>query len=502
MLRFFGLVGAAARGLVVRAEELDSWNGSSPVYITTARSTYDSHGRILVATDESDHPTTMSYTPATGGPVTATSLKNAKDQVTTTTVDPAWGRAVSTVDPNGFKSELTYDGLGRNRDVWTPGRDKATQSPNMKFRYDIRKDAPSSVTTETLLPVGDLYLKTITIYDGTLRARQTQTQAPGGGRTISDTLRDSRGLVTWQAKEYYDTSGTGPQTTLVGAGQPAIPGTIETTFDGAARPIAEIFKASGVEKWRSSIAYDGDRVHITPPAGGTPTTTISDARGKTMSLRQYAGTTPTGTFDETTYGYNKHGKMTSATDAMGNAWTWDYDLRGRLKSVSDPDSGLTTTTYYPTGEIKTTTDATGATLAYNYDLLGRKTSIHDGSPTGNMRAKWVYDTLPNGIGAISRSIRYDNTKEYVNEVVGYDNAGRPTGSRVSIPAGEAGLTGIYETAVAYRPDGSLGRLDLPAVGGLPFESIVYGYNDVGANTDMVRPKASMCTPPRSTSLAT
>ena len=46
-------------------------------------------------------------------------------------------------------------------------------------------------------------------------------------------------------------------------------------------------------KWTTTTAYGGDHVDVTPPEGGTATTTYTDARGRTSELRQYHGATPT-----------------------------------------------------------------------------------------------------------------------------------------------------------------------------------------------------------------
>lgn len=476
---------APTRGLPVKVQEVGSWSGSSPVWVTTAQSTYDVHGRSIEMTDEIGRESTIAFTPTTGGPVTATTATNPLGHSTTTVMEPAWGRAVRTTDPNGHVAELTYDGLGRVTAAWVPGRNRATQSPSVEFDYLIRNDAPSAVITRELLPIGGAYLTTVSLFDGMLRARQTQAQAPGGGRTISDTFYDSRGLTAWTSKEFYDDSGAPPDTTLVGpAGQAEFSGIVENVYDGAGRVIHEITKALGTETWRSSYAYGGDRVHFTPPQGGTATTTITDARGQTVALRQYHGPSPTGAYDEITYGYTERGELASVDDESGNTWTYAYDQRGRQISATDPDAGTTTSTYDAAGQLLASTDGRGLTLGYTYDALGRQTSMRDGSPTGPKRAEWIYDTLTHGTGQLTRSIRHDGGDHYVSEVTGYDPAGRPTGTRVIIPAAEDGLAGTYETSLTYHPDGSVNTVQLPAVGDLPSENLVFAYNDVGLQTEL------------------
>ncbi|MPZ28397.1 MAG: hypothetical protein GEV12_18800 [Micromonosporaceae bacterium] len=468
------------RGLPVRTEEVDSWDGAAPQWVTTSRTRYDSHGRQVEVRDALDRPTTTSFTPATGGPVTATTTVNPLGDAATSELAPAWQAPTRTTDPNGQVTDLTYDGLGRLTGVWLPGRNSATQTPNLRYDYLVRSDRPSAVTTGTMLPTGD-FLTSITLLDGLLRERQTQTQATGGGRVITDTVHDTQGLVAWQSRGYYNSGA--PATALVGtAGEPQIPGITEYRHDGAERVVAEIFRRNGQEAWRTGYAYEGDRVLTTPPAGGTATTVITDARGQTVQRWQHHGPEPAGAHDTTRYAYTKRGELASVTDQADNTWTYRYDQRGRLVESVDPDRGRTVTSYDAAGQELTVTDARGVTLGYTYDDLGRRTSVRDGSPAGPTLAEWVYDTLDNGVGQLTRSIRHAGGQRYVSEVTGYDEAGRPTGTRVVIPESEEGLAGTYSTTASYRPDGSLWTSELPQLGDVPSELLLYAYDDVGAQT--------------------
>src|SRR5207248_826162 len=124
----------------------------------------------------------------------------------------------------------------------------------------------------------------------------------------------------------------------------------------------------------------------TPPTGGTPTMTLTDAHDRTVELRQYLSGSPSGTYQYAQYTYDRLGRQTSVNDhaagATGNVWAWEYDLRGRKVRSVDPDKGTSTFTYDDVGQILATTDSRGRTLAYGYDNLGRKTSMFDGSTTG------------------------------------------------------------------------------------------------------------------------
>ncbi|TMR25008.1 hypothetical protein ETD86_02510 [Nonomuraea turkmeniaca] len=479
------------RGNPVKTEELASWNGSTPGYVTTERTVYDAAGRVIESYDALNRKTTTAYTPALAGPVTQVVTTNPAGHKTTVTNAPAWQLPVKTVDANDAVSEMVYDGLGRLLKVWTPDRPRTTKTPGLQFSYAIRSTAPSAVTSQMMLPNGDAYKTSITLYDGLLRERQIQVQAPGGGRVVSDTVHDSRGLVEWTSTPYYDMSNAPPSTTLVtSVGTPEIPAMTRHVHDGAGREVAEIFLINGNERWRTTTAYGGDRVTVTPPAGGTATMTISDALGRTMERRQYhalgsAGSDDPATYDKTSYSYTERNELYNVTDAAGNVWRYHYDQRGRKWKEEDPDHGVTTMTYDDADQMLTSTDARNVTLGYTYDALGRKTSIRDGSVTGPKRAEWTFDTAPHGIGRPAKSIRYDGTSQYIDEVTGYDIAGRETTGKVTIPVAETGLAGTYSYATTYKASGQVESTTLPAAGGLGAETVAYTYDDVGNQTGIL-----------------
>ncbi len=263
---------------------------------------------------------------------------------------------------------------------------------------------------------------------------------------ITETFYNTLGEVDWTSAAYYDDSNAAPSTTL-GTPQGQIPSITQHLYDGAGRETATIFKALGAEKWRTMTGDGGDRLNTTPPVGGTATTAITNVFNQTVELRQYRNPADVGSndpskFDKTGYTYDLNGQLTKVVDAAGNEWRYEFDLRGRQTKVIDPDKGTGTTTYDVAGNVATTTaplGATTATLGYTYDAIGRRTSVRDGSPTGAKRAEWVYDTLPNGAGKLTKSIRWIGSVAYESRVGAYDTFGRPTSTSVVIPSSEGAL---------------------------------------------------------------
>ncbi|GIH00602.1 hypothetical protein Pma05_71740 [Plantactinospora mayteni] len=459
------------RGLPTLTEEMSAAGGLR----TAARNVYDVYGRVVESYDSMDNKTTTGYTPATGGPLTKKTVTNALGHVETTEYDPAWGEELATVDEGGKRTEFAYDALGRLVKVWLPGRSRS-QSPSEEYSYEITKDKPAVVATRQLQNDGASYSTSYEIFDALLRPRQTQSPAPGGGRVLTDVYHDTRGMVVRQNDPYYYDAEP-PSGDLVAVPDAQIPAQTRFLFDGAGRETAEIFLVRGVEKWRTTTAYGGDRVSVDPPAGETATTTILDAAGATLELWQYHGDSPTGGYDVTKYSYGDDGELATVTDPMNNVRRYHYDLRGRLISTDDPDSGTVTYSHDEEDRLVSSTDARGRTLTYTYDALDRVTATYEGA---TKLTAYTYDTIVKG--EPTSNTRYVDGNAYTTAVTGYDEADRPTGIRYSIPASEGALAGSYEFRSSYHLDGSVATSSEPAIGGLPAETVRNGYDALGLPT--------------------
>ncbi|MBD7950801.1 RHS repeat-associated core domain-containing protein [Oerskovia rustica] len=477
-----GYGAAPTKGLVTRTEHLKAYAGATPQYVATSTSTYDVHGRVTKSTDALGRTTTTSYTPATGGPVTKTTTTSPDPDgsgpltahTVSTDVEPLRGTPVKVTDASGKVTSGTYDALGRLTQVWQPGRVQGTDTPSAKYTYKIVTAGSNAVTSESLIHDGT-YQTSVALFDGLLRSRQTQAPSASrtdAGRVVTDTIYDSRGLATTTNAPWY-TTGAPATTTVVPT--TAVPARTKTTFDGAGRPTSSVFQVAEQDRWRTTTTYGGDRVSVDPPAGAVPTTTISDARGRTTSLLQYTGAGPTGTSQATNYTYDQAGRLTKVVDPAGNQWTYGYDLRGLQTSATDPDKGTTTSTYDDAGQLLTTTDARGVVLASVYDQLGRKTELRESTDKGTLRSSWVYDTLAKGL--LTSSTRHEGASKYVTAVTGYDPAGRPLGQAVTLPAVEGVLAGTHKTEYTYTVDGQVKTTKYPAAGALGAETVTTYFDN-------------------------
>jgi len=465
-------------GNVTKVDRAASYTGSTPNWIKRETAGYDSYGRVTSAGDALDRTTTTVYTHGPQGLLTGVKTTNPALHDATVSVHPARGLPLTATDANGKVTTGAYDALGRLTKVWLPGR-ATTLTGNAEYVYTISKTTPSHVQAKALGPNGNQIIS-FTIYDGLLRTRQTQATAPDGKRTITDTGYDARGLAAKQSSFYNNASA--PTGVLVAFADTAVDTQTRHTYDGLGRPTIEALWSRNVLTMQTAMSYDGDRVNVDPPTGATATTTISDARGRTTALRQYHGGAPTGGYDQTSYGHDRAGRLTSVTDPAGNDWGYGHDLLGRTTRATDPDTGSSTLGYDNADQLITSTDARGETLWRRYDTLGRTIEIRDDSATGALRASRTYDTVAKG--QPTSSTRHVGTAVYTVTVTGYTDLYAPAGSTVTIPAAEGNLAGTYTSSATYKVDGSPATTVLPALAGLPAETLSYGYSDAGLPTTM------------------
>ncbi|MGW3521367.1 RHS repeat-associated core domain-containing protein [Streptomyces hydrogenans] len=498
--KVLGAAPDAGQTNVTKTEQLARHESdNTPVWETVSQATYDQYGRVLVAKGQDGQPVTTTYTPATGAQPTTVKVANVKGYESSTTYDGIRGLALTTTDANGRTANSEYDALGRLTKGWSTGRAKTLQ-PNATFTYNLSATVPSTVITKKLYEDG-LWGTSVTYYDSLLRARQTQSDSLGvNGRVITDTYYDTHGRAYLTNAPYYNSSAV--STTAMFVVQPnQVPQAFQSKYDGRGRVTEAIQLSLNADKWKTTNTYGDYWTASIPPTGGTATLTIADVRGRTVEERQYKdrnpvlGAAPT-QYEKTTRAYNSAGLLASLTDSsQRNTWRYTYDLRGRQTSAADPDKGQNTTHYDANGRVDTLTDSRG-TLATTYDELGRKTTLRTGSVTGTKLAEWTYDTATGGKGLPHKSIRYDTSNAnaaYTTEITGYNAAGLPTGTKVTVPSitGEELLAGAYTVAATATPVSGMpltatySTTNTNATTALPAETVTnhYGSNDTLAIVD-------------------
>lgn len=493
-----------------KVEVATSYSGatsSTASWLTASTVTFDPMGRKLSVSDASDTTITNTYTPATAiagaGALASQAVKNELNWTSTTNFDKSWGAVTSVVDPNTKTTSATYDALGRRTAVWYADRPKAANptSPSVGYAYSLSATAASYVATTTLLSTGATNVS-YELYDGLGRLVQTQSRPEASGTLITDLEYNRSGLTSAKNDTYRTTSVTPSGTLFVPFSLSQIPSRSEVSFDGVGRTIETSLISLGTERFHSTVGYSGaDRSDVTPPSGGTPTSTYTNTLGQKTKLVQYLADTPTGTDTETTtYAYDSRGNLSAMTDPAGNTWEWFYNLLGQQVSAVDPDTGTTTVTYNNASNPVTTTDERDESVTYSYDSLNRPTALYEGSSVsgGKKIASWIYDTVAKG--QLTSSSSYTGSEvgldgaAYTTSVGVYDDAYRPKETTVSIPTAAPAFGGTsYTTKMTYFQDGNLATVALPAVGGIPAETLKYTYTHTGRLNTLVGLKAYVST---------
>ncbi|PWJ02465.1 sugar-binding protein [Streptomyces sp. NWU49] len=497
---------APTKGDATATALLKKYDGTTAVYLESG-ATYDDYGRTLTSTDltanvtvtatgiltrtprDDGRTTTTVRTPSTGFPTTtktttppATPGDASTAQTSTTTHEIRRGLPLTQTDTNNKVTNFAYDALGRSTKVWLADR-LIGQTPTYEFTYTTTENQPVAVATKTLGNNG-VQSTAYVLYDGFLRPRQTQDPGPDGGRLLTDTFYGERGQLAKEFATYY-AEGTPSTRLFLPENALSVETQNHTTYDGLGRPVESKQIAGngdgGTVLGVTKTIYGGDRVTTIPPVGGTATTALTDARGQTTELRQHHTRSATAAYDTTSYQYTPRGELAKVTDPAGNAWTYTYDLLGQQTKSIDPDKGTTVSEYDDRGQLIHTDDARPDTRApslwYKYDGLGRQTELREGSATGTLRAKWVYDTVTGAKGHLAESTRYSDGNAYTTKVVAYDRLYRPQRTSVTIPAAEGALQGTYLSSTTYKVSGMVEGTGYPKAGSLPAATVSYTYED-------------------------
>ncbi|SCL36862.1 RHS repeat-associated core domain-containing protein [Micromonospora pallida] len=481
---------APTAGVVSRGEELAAHDGTTPTYSPVGEMTVDAYGRTLTEKDAAGNTASTAYV-ETNGLTTQMAVTNPLKHATTTTVEPSLGLPTTIVDPNGKRIDLSYDSLGRLVEVWLANRSRSLgQTPSIKYTYLVRTDKALVIKTEKLKNDGT-YRAVYDILDSLTRPRQSQQEGPDGGWLISDLFYSGTGQVAKKNEPYHALGTPGDQPIVDPEG--STNGQTSYLYDGAGRTTAEIFSVAGDERWRTTTSYEGDRTHVDPPDGATPTTTVTDARGNTVEIHHYKGDSPSGPADVIRYTHTPGGELESMTDAANNVWRYSYNQLGQKVKDEDPDRGITEYAYDTLGRLEYVTDSRGEKLKYVYDALGRKTQTWRVPATGNVKlAEWSYDGLAKG--QLHWAARYVSGQAYGVTYSNLDSFYRPGKTSYTIPSGAGTeLAKTYDFTQVYNLDDTVQSTGLPAAANLPAEAVVTTYDALLRPTGLANGTSSYVT---------
>ncbi|MFJ3901120.1 ricin-type beta-trefoil lectin domain protein [Streptomyces sp. NPDC090025] len=504
-------LGATTRGL---ATESWSLNGTGTGFQTNGTSGFDEIGRVVRQTNAEQlakaTPKSSTITYASDGPATGQVFK-----VTTTNVlghsqiqelDPGRAVALKTTDVNGQVSQAVYDPLGRMAEAWAVGRNPGSGVADFRADYVIPKETvdpddpdgkmvrkPPYVVTYTR-GYEDRIEKSVTIYDGLGRERQSQEEADGGGRLITDTLYNSAGEI-YQTNNAYLNQDDPSGDLFTPLADTTVPNITRYEYDGLGRVLEEMpvlkVKAPGTTEAISQevpekavrYEYGADWSKVIQPQGDSTYRVWTDATGRTVRTDTFNPAAPGG-FTSTRYEYDTEGlpvKATASADPT-HPWSWTYDRRGNLETTTDPDKGTSRVEYDAFDRPLTTTNARGVKTWTGYDELSRPTQTRETSSAGKLLEDLTYDTVPGGKGMPATATRYTDALAYTQKVNGYTKDYQPTSTTLSLPQSLADTWGFakdYTYDYTYSDNGMLDESTLPAVGKFASEKLVVRYNKDG-----------------------
>lgn len=359
---------------------------------------------------------------------------------TTHVVDLNTGLETAVIDPNGARTTVTYDALGRTTRVDRPDHSYSTTTYSMPGSFRIERTAAN---------------------DGSVDGVWSERWTDGLGRTFHTTRKDGASQDTI----YTDATSH--------------PARVSNVYVGASSPVGYVgydYDALG----RVLVRHDTDGSTTSHAYGATAVTSYDqkgvakvqtqDGRGQVTRVDEInAGVTAS-----TQYLYDVLGHTLRITDAQGNATSFVYDGLGRQTSATDPDRGTLQTVYKANGLVDYTLDAAGNRIAYSYDALGRVIERDDTgpqSPPRTIRMYWDKDASGALAGAsLGRLAEVTDTQvsAQLDEKNVFDAMGRPTSTKRCVG------TTCMTMGQSYDAGGRLASLTYP-----DGEAVAYGYDVMG-----------------------
>jgi len=418
-------------------DPLGNMAGGNPAAHRTTY-TYDAFGRLKTIARASGALETLNYDLM--GQRTSAVLKLTAAQSATTTYEyDAEGNLTATVDAESRRTETTYDLLGRARTV---------KDPNLKvseFEYDAKGRLTKATDATGVF--------TTTAYDPLDRVT---------------TVTDPAGKDTTYA---YD-----PITGLLSSVTDPLDHTTSYGYDWQGHQTS----VTNAKDQTAAVAYNADGTVASATNARSKTTAYTyNPAGQLLTVTEPGDS---GNF-LTTYDYDAGGRLHTRTNDRSAVDTYDYDALGRPIRVEDADDKIWQTFYANDGQVDHTIDGKGQTTSFEYDLAGRLLTVTPTAPTPTIG--YTYDktsrrlTMTDGSGTTSYGYDPDGRVTSVEHggrtsTYTYDDAGRP--GTLAYPAGAGTVSYGYDTA---------GRLQ--TINDWSNRATTYHYDDASRATSVDRP---------------
>ncbi len=335
-------------------------NGVS-VETRTSKTTYDTRGRF------------PRYSENAMGP----------PQTEEYTFDSLLGVRTIHIDINGLTTTTKYDRLGRKVVEIRPDGTKTA------LTYNNTANAFGGITLTSLATGGGQSTVDSDRMGREVRKSVNISDAGSVRTSYVSTVYDFRGRVEKVSRPYF--AGDTPNYPVA------------RVYDNIDRVISETLSNDDASSTvtATDFAYGGNslKTRVTVIAQDTQGTTVTrtstseiDERGKTRKITNTQGNT-------VEHAYDGAGNLTRTTRTVGTdkmVTVITYDLRGRKKTLADPDTGTYQYVYNAFGELLTQTDANGWAISSLYDKLGRVTQ----RSSFDLTSDYTYDSCAVGKGKL------------------------------------------------------------------------------------------------------
>jgi len=289
-----------------------------------------------------------------------------------------------------------------------------------------------------------------TYFDGLGRVIKERTSGPDSKTIVAEQRYDRRGAVSFASLPLFEGGG-------------------ETTkwWEYRYDPLGRILEAINPDATKSLSCYLNSGVSVQIDENGHRKRYSSDVFGRLVKVEEYKGAFATCStsseanylYATTTYDYDVLGNLRYVTDTKGNQTEMRYDTLGRKRYMRDPDMGEWSYTYDDNGNLESQTDALSQTIRFKFDALNR-IKLKD-YPTGT-DVSYVYDEAFSTYakGRLTTMADESGTTKYYYDRVGLPNQTIKTVDGVS-----------YTVKTNYDLLGMLGDITYP-----DNEKVSYSYN--------------------------
>jgi len=335
----------------------------------TIRYTYDTTAgwkHVAAITDANGAVRTYAGTTGYSSETTVTDARGG-----TTTIYSSSGKAATTLDASGNRTDSVYAVNGLPVSVTYPKGNKVTMEYDARGNMTKKTDALGKITTysydadDNLItstnPLGEIWTYA---YDG--KNNLTSIKSPAG--KLTSFTYDTKGQLTGM------TDANGHSTTYTCDSF----GNRQTITDALGKTTTFGYDSAGINRIsaldpkgnKSSFSYDQNR----------RLTRITHADGTHIDF-SYDACAMTGIRDENghnlSYSRDKMLRITEITDAMNAVSKNAYDGNGNLVTTTDPLLKIVSMTYDAVDRLATITDPSGGSVLFMRDANGNITAVRD-----------------------------------------------------------------------------------------------------------------------------